>query len=60
MAESGSRGCAVRLAFYAALAVLSLALGAAAGAALAHFDQDLPVAQWLAEQGAPLPPIYAP
>jgi hypothetical protein len=60
VAESGSRGCAVRLVFYAALAVVSLALGAAAGAGLAHFDQDLPVAQWLSEQGVPLPPVYAP
>jgi hypothetical protein len=37
------------------LAVTSFALGAAAGAALAHFDQDLAVAGWLSKQGVSLP-----
>ncbi|TNE86701.1 MAG: hypothetical protein EP330_21170 [Deltaproteobacteria bacterium] len=52
----GSTGCAARLAMYTGLAVFSLVVGALIGAALVHFDQDLALASWLAEQGVPLPP----
>lgn len=55
VAESGSRGCAVRLAFYIALAGASLVLGAAVGAGIAHFDQDLALVQWLSEHGIDVP-----
>lgn len=41
---------------YTGLAVFSLVVGALIGAALVHFDQDLALASWLAEQGVPLPP----
>lgn len=58
LAQSKSRGCIVRLVFYMALAVMSLGVGAALGAGLAHFDQDLVAAAWLAEQGVTLPPPY--